>query len=126
MTNIAGPIPDVDVECLDLQVQHRLFVDVTDEYNSQPFECGFELIDDSVIFRMRVLWTPTCSFAVMTCALAIGWELALVVTGGPLDLAVVASIVHSASGSGFWALALTVLPYISRALLVMFIIRLIS
>lgn len=72
MTNVAGPISDVDVECLDPQMQHRLFMDVTDEHNSQPFECGFELIHDSVIFRGRALWTPTCSFAVTTCALAIG------------------------------------------------------
>ena len=48
------------------------------------------------------------------------------ITVGPLDLAVVLSVVDLAPNPGFCALALAVLPYTPRALLVIFIIRLIS
>ena len=68
----------------------------------------------------------TCSFDVMTCALAIGWEVAFVVTMSPPDFPAVEPITDLALGSGFCALALAVLPYTSRALLVMFMMRLMS
>lgn len=55
-----------------------------------------------------------------------GWEVALVVTANPLDLATVVSTIDLAPDSGFCALAFAVFPYISRALLVMFMIRLMS
>lgn len=66
MTNITGPISDVDIEWLHPEVQHRLFMNISDKHNPQPFERGSELIHESIIPRRRVLRTPTCSFAVMT------------------------------------------------------------
>jgi len=42
-TNITGPISDIDIKWLDIQVQHRLLMDISDEYNPESFECGFEL-----------------------------------------------------------------------------------
>ena len=55
-----------------------------------------------------------------------GWDVVLVANAGPLDFAVTESGVDLAPDSGFCALALAVLPYISRALLVIFMIRLMS
>jgi len=52
-TNIARPISDVDVERVDLQVQHRLLMDISDEDNPQAFEFGFELTHGSVISKRR-------------------------------------------------------------------------
>ena len=55
-----------------------------------------------------------------------GWDAALVVTAAPLDFAVTESDADLTPDSGFCALALAVLPYTSRALLVIFMIRLMS
>lgn len=71
--------------------------------------------------------TLTCSFDVITLALATGCgAVALEVTASPLVFAVAESAVKFAPDSGFCALALVVFPYTARALLTMFMMRLIS
>jgi len=62
----------------------------------------------------------------MTLALAIGWEAAFVAVVSVLDFVVVSSALGLEPDSGFCALALAVFPYISRALLVMFMIKFMS
>jgi hypothetical protein len=48
VTDIAGPISGSNVERLDIQVQHRLLVDISDEYDSQSLKRSFELTHTSV------------------------------------------------------------------------------